>query len=205
MLSVDATLYPAPRIKLYTRCLFHGQRNFASWRKHLTLDDAISLNKDFEATCQELWESMAESQEWAKSQPESGPQYCLILYDLSVSPAHSSSPAAALLQPDISSKLYIMCQEIPREDSFLARKILDHCRLARSAPILRTFSELHLATNFICEIGLASRKEGIETSIYINPTVFSREDWMEDNLSFMSKYRIRPGHDGDETRNRVLH
>lgn len=54
-------------------------------------------------------------------------------------------------------------------------------------------------------IGLASRKEGIETSIYINPTVFSREDWMEDNLSFMSKYRIRPGHDGDETRNRVLH
>lgn len=147
MLSVDATTFPASRIKIYTRCLFNGKKkSFTEWERHLNLDGAITYPEEFRSTACNLWTSLATNpEEWIQTRPEAGPKYCLILYELTAS---SSSPnttnEGSDLKRKLSSKLYIMCQEIPRKDSVIAEQLLRHCPLAARAEILRYWRELFL-------------------------------------------------------------
>lgn len=83
MLSIDATAFPAPRIKIYARCRFNGQKNFDAWGKHLCLSESITCPADFLSTCRDLWTSLTtNTDEWTKSRPEAEPESCLILYEL---------------------------------------------------------------------------------------------------------------------------
>lgn len=147
MLSIDATQYPSPRIKFYTRCLFPKSNTFDAFESHLTLDGQIDLSQDFLSTCRNLWMSLATTpKEW---RPEvTGPKYCLLLYEIS---GTSSVSAEEQTRSDISSKLYIMCQEIPRRDSFIAEQILKHCRVVDNAPLLRSFALQKSPSAFITE------------------------------------------------------
>ena len=122
MLSIDATSFPAPRIKLYMRCLFNGKKAFDEWERHLNLDGAIAYSEEYRLTARNLWTSLATNPvEWIQTRPDAGPKYCMILYELTAS---SSSPCTTnegcALTRNLSSKLYIMCQEIPRKDSVIA-------------------------------------------------------------------------------------
>ena len=123
LLSIDATQYPSPRVKIYVRCLFAKSEAFDTWKSHLTLNDEIKLSTDFISTCENLWTSLTSSPDESTSRARSGPKYCLTLYEISGS--------------SLSSKLYIMCQEIPRPDSFVAQQLLAHCRAAQQAPLLK--------------------------------------------------------------------
>ncbi|KJK65658.1 aromatic prenyltransferases PTases of the DMATS/CymD familiy [Aspergillus parasiticus SU-1] len=192
MLSVDATSFPAPRIKIYTRCLFNEKKSFDEWEQHLNLDGAISYSHDFRTTACNLWTSLATNPEgWKQSRPKAGPKYCLVLYELTAS-SHSASTTTERydLKSKLSSKLYIMCQEIPRKDSIIAKELLRHCQLAAKADILRTLADASAPTNFISEIGLAPREQGTEMSVYLNPSFFSRSTWEVAEDDYMTKCRI---------------
>ncbi|KAI9923481.1 hypothetical protein MW887_008643 [Aspergillus wentii] len=189
MLSLDATQFPAPRIKIYTRSLFDKTAAFDDWERHLNLGGVVSYPDDFRATSSDLWTSLAENpREWAESRPNAGPKHNLVLYELTTS-SPSSSGEKGDLGRKLSCKPYIMCQEIPRPDSFIAKQLLRHCKLAAHASILKAFAEASQPTNFISEIGLAPRTEGTEVSIYLNPAFFSRQAWGVAGDGYMTKHQ----------------
>ncbi|OQD87017.1 hypothetical protein PENANT_c006G08969 [Penicillium antarcticum] len=152
MLSVDATTFPASRIKIYARCLFNERRSFDDWERHLNLDGAITYPEDFRSTACNLWTSLATSpEEWIHTRPEAGPKNCLILYEMTTSSLPSAMDKSYDLKRNLSSKLYIMCHEIPRRDSVVAKQLLRHCPLAAHAEILQHFADTSSPTNFISE------------------------------------------------------
>jgi DMATS type aromatic prenyltransferase len=138
MLSVDATTFPASRIKIYARCLFNGKKSFNEWERHLNIDGAISYPEDFRSTACNLWTSLTTNPEgWIQNRPEAGPRNCLILYELTGSSSPNTMSEGCDSKGKLSSKLYIMCQEIPRKDSVIAKQLMCHCPLAARAEILR--------------------------------------------------------------------
>ncbi|KJK67578.1 Tryptophan dimethylallyltransferase [Aspergillus parasiticus SU-1] len=187
MISIDATAFPAPRIKVYVNCRFQGDRDFDSWEHHLRFNDSVACPEDFRSTCRDLWNSLTTNPpEWDQTRPDAGPKSCLLLYELT----GSSTNAADEQRQKLSSKLYIMCQEIPLPDSVIATQLLRHCELAADADILKFFAAGRKPTNFISEIGLAPRKEGNEVSIYLNPSYFARKSWDVAEDGYMAKPRI---------------
>lgn len=134
MISIDATAFPAPRIKVYVNCRFQGERNFDSWEHHLRFNDSVACPEDFRSTCRDLWNSLTTNPpEWAQTRPDAGPRSCLLLYELTASSAKTTDEQ----RQKLSSKLYIMCQEIPLPDSVIATQLLRHCELAGDADILK--------------------------------------------------------------------
>ncbi|KAK2755036.1 hypothetical protein FQN54_006564 [Arachnomyces sp. PD_36] len=143
MLSIDATAFPAPRIKIYVRCRFQGERNFEAWEQHLHVDGSVTCPDDFRSNCRDIWTSLATSPEYSMHpQPDAGPEYCLILYELTA-PSASTIDEVVKLRQKLSSKLYIMCQEIPLPDSFIAAQLLRHCNLTADSSLLK-YEWLHL-------------------------------------------------------------
>ncbi|KAH8428349.1 uncharacterized protein LDX57_006050 [Aspergillus melleus] len=136
MLSIDTTRYPQWRVKVYVRCIFRETNRFEDLEPHLTLGGAISLSASFRETCNNLWISL--TSQGLDSIPGTGPKYCLLMYDL---PAVSSQK--------MSAKLYVMCQEIPRVDSFVARCLHDSCPVLRDAAIVKEMSQSTDPTAYI--------------------------------------------------------
>ncbi|KAJ5754837.1 hypothetical protein N7533_004380 [Penicillium manginii] len=128
MLSVDATKFPEARVKIYARRIFSGTNDFSDIEPHLSLNDTISLPEAFRDTCKSLWGSLVGPED---SQPGKGPKYCLLLYEIGTK-LSSKSPAEG-----VSAKLYIMCQEIPRVDSFLARRLYQNCAVLQDAELIK--------------------------------------------------------------------
>ncbi|KAA8894295.1 dimethylallyl tryptophan synthase [Sphaerosporella brunnea] len=161
MVSIDATRWPAPRVKFYTRCVFAESNNgFGVIRPHLTLDGKLSLESDFENTCERLWEGLVQKEGEKRS------KYCMLLWDIGV-------------EGTVGSKLYIMCQEIPRTDVVVAGKVLECCRASAGAGLLEAFAAKDTPSAFIGEIGLAPRGAETEVSIYASPCWFSKDLWKE--------------------------
>jgi DMATS type aromatic prenyltransferase len=131
MLSVDATKHPSPRLKLYIQCLFRESTGFNTFESHLSLGGKLELSSDFASTCRNLETSLTTGLKGKYTQQGVGPRYCLLLYELSSAP--SSAPGKV---DGLSSKLYIMGQEIPRRDSFIAQQLLDHCPLINQARLM---------------------------------------------------------------------
>jgi DMATS type aromatic prenyltransferase len=131
MLSVDATKHPSPRLKVYIQCLFHESFAFDTFESHLSLGGILEPASDFVSTCRNLWTSLTTGLKDKYSQQGVGPRYCLLLYEISSAPLSASGKVNGL-----SSKLYIMGQEVPRRDSFIAQRLLDHCPLINSAPLM---------------------------------------------------------------------
>lgn len=150
MISIDATQHPSPRIKFYTRCLVPKSSTSDASKPHLTLDGQLNLSEDFLSTCRNLWTSPATSPpEWSSSRRErTGPKYCCLLYEISGASSASSEDQTS---SEVSSKLYIMCPEVPRRDSFIAQLILHPYLVVHSAPLLRSFAAQASPTAFISE------------------------------------------------------
>jgi DMATS type aromatic prenyltransferase len=174
MISVDATQFPTPRVKLYVRCLLGDSLDFSAIEPHLTLQGKLVPAPHFLSVCRNLWTALT-SQACEKSLAPP-PKYCMILYEFTGG--------------SISSKLYIMCQEIPRSDSFIASKLLSNCPAMKDAAILNRMVKHSKPTAYINEIGLASRKDETEVSIYLNPCIFSRKEWEEAQDGLLLKQRI---------------
>ncbi|KAF8542585.1 dimethylallyl tryptophan synthase [Trichophaea hybrida] len=173
MLSIDATRWPAPRVKIYTRCVFPGSGNdFENIQPHLTLGGHVALESDFESTARALWEGLVQREGQRMS------KYCLLLWDVGT-------------EGTIDSKLYVMCQEIPRRDAVVAGQVLECCRIARGAGLLEAFAKKDNPSAFISEIGLAPRGAKTEVSVYASPCWFSRRLWKdrEDVQVLMEKIR----------------
>ena len=176
ILSVDATKYPVPRVKLYIRCLLHGKRlDFASQiLPHLTLNGKIAIDEDFKQTCDALWTGLL------RSIPPSAakPRYVLLLYDM----------AGAQL----TSKLYIMCQDVPLSDAVIAKVLLESCSTMKNSAMLTWLAQQQRSTAYINEIGLAPRGKQTEAAIYLNPCYYSKNQWarQEDGSTWMRKKKI---------------
>ncbi|EYE90956.1 uncharacterized protein EURHEDRAFT_518724 [Aspergillus ruber CBS 135680] len=172
---------------IFTAC---GPKNFNAWEEHLNLNGSVACPNDFRSTCRDLWTSLTTNpDEWAKSRPEAGPEFCLILHELtasSFSPSPTANGASGLRQ-SLSSKLYVLCQEIPRPDSFIVAQLLRHCNLAADSSILKVLANAAKPTNFISEISLAPRKDGTELSIYLSPSFFARKNWVAAADGYMAK------------------
>ena len=155
MLSIDATAFPAPRIKIYVRCRFNGQKGFDAWEQHLRFNDSVTCPGEFRSMCRDLWTSLTTNpDEWTMSRPDTGPKYCLILYDLTASCSASSSSSLTAngvneLRQNLSSKLYVMCQEIPRPDSFIIAQLFRHCSLAADSSFLKCVDQLQPTSKFL--------------------------------------------------------
>lgn len=168
MLSVDATRHPFPRVKFYTRCVLSASTDFDAFESHLSLGGKVTLPEHFVSTCRDLWRSLIASPRGADSDK---PAYCLLFYEIGAATANEAI--------GLSSKLYIMCGEIPRRDSFIARQLLDHCRILDGAPLLQAFADHADPTAFVAEIGLAPRKDNTEVAVYLNPSCFSSHSWAD--------------------------
>ncbi|KAJ5643141.1 uncharacterized protein N7484_005648 [Penicillium longicatenatum] len=128
MLSVDATKFPEPRVKVYARRIFSGTNDFSDIEPHLSLNGTIPLPGAFRDTCKGLWGSLIGAED---SQPGKGPKYCLLLYEIGTG-SSSKSPAE-----EVSAKLYVMCQEIPRVDSFVAQCLYQNCDVLQDADLIK--------------------------------------------------------------------
>ncbi|PLB54908.1 hypothetical protein P170DRAFT_505554 [Aspergillus steynii IBT 23096] len=182
MLSIDTTRYPQWRVKVYVRCIFHNTNRFEYLEPHLTLGGAISPPESFQETCRSSWTSLTSQDR--DDVPGIGPKYCLLMYDL---------PAGAMQK--MSAKLYVMCQEIPRVDSFIARCLYDSCTVLQSAEIIKEMSQSSDPTAYICEIGLAPRDIDTEVSIYCSPSYSAQWSWrdkIEANGYMKKKRRVIP-------------
>lgn len=126
MLSINATKYLTPRVKLYIRQSFVKSSSFSEIEPHLTLGGRIPIAERFRQDCERLWNSLLEAEHSGR-----GPSYCLLLYDL---PTGAPGEAA---EKNVSAKLYIMCQEIPRADSFVAQKLYDNCPVLEDAELVK--------------------------------------------------------------------
>jgi DMATS type aromatic prenyltransferase len=155
MLSVDATKHPSPRLKVYIQCLFRESTAFDTIESHLTLGGRLEPSSDFVSTCRNVWTSLTTDLK-GEHMPQpgvAGPRYCLILYEISSAPS-SAAPASGIVD-GLSSKLYIMGQEIPRRDSFIAQKLLDHCPLINCSPLM-TWVHCALSTAILTDSRLYS-------------------------------------------------
>jgi Tryptophan dimethylallyltransferase len=178
MLSVDATKYPTPRIKLYVRCFLQADTlDFSYIVPYLTLNGKLALDPDFEQTCRRLWTCLI------RSVPASAPKpkYVLVLYDFA--------------STEVSSKLYIMCQELPLSDAVIATALLGSCEAMKGSLLLARLAHQENATAYINEIGLAPRAETTEAAIYLNPCFLSSKKWRDkerggDQGRWMEKKRI---------------
>lgn len=168
MLSVDATRHPFPRVKFYTRCVLSTSKDSDAFESHLSLGGKVTLPEHFVSTCRDVWRSLIASPRGADSDK---PAYCLLFYEIGA--------AAATETIGLSSKLYIMCGEIPRRDSFIASQLLDHCRILDGAPLLQAFADHADPTAFVAEIGLAPKKDDTEVAVYLNPSCFSSHSWVD--------------------------
>jgi hypothetical protein len=137
MLSIDATRLPNPRVKFYTRCVFSDSTEFKDFRKHMRSKHRGNPVSHYYSTCEKLWNSLGNTTEGLdpKLIPPR-PKYCLFMDELG---------------RYNSSKLYIMCQEIPFRDSHIAEKILKHCPVVGESPLLHAFTKLKEATAYITE------------------------------------------------------
>ncbi|KAF9883904.1 hypothetical protein FE257_002698 [Aspergillus nanangensis] len=142
MLSIDATKYPVPRVKVYARRIFLKSNTFSDIEPHLSLGGSIPLPGPFRQTCERLWSSLVGPED---SLPGNGPKYTLVLYDIPTG-APGETPGK-----DASAKLYIMCQEIPHVDSFVARKLYDNCPVLQDAELVKELAASSEPTAFICE------------------------------------------------------
>ncbi|KAJ5372100.1 hypothetical protein N7517_004106 [Penicillium concentricum] len=141
MLSIDATKYPVPRVKVYARRIFIDSNKFSDIEPHLSLGGSIPLPEPFRRACERLWSSLVGPED---SVPGKGPKYSLLLYDIPTgAPGEESGK--------VSAKLYIMCQEIPRVDSFVARKLYDNCPLLQDSELIKELAANSEPTAFICE------------------------------------------------------
>jgi DMATS type aromatic prenyltransferase len=128
MLSIDATKYPVPRVKVYARRIFLTSNKFSDIEPHLSLGGRIPLPGPFRQACERLWTSLVGPED---SVPGKGPKYSLVLYDIPTG-APGEAPGK-----EVSAKLYIMCQEIPRVDSFIARKLYHNCPLLQDSELIK--------------------------------------------------------------------
>lgn len=128
MVSIDATRYPTPRVKVYVRRLFVASNTFQDIEPHLSLGGQIPLSETFRQNCERLWGSLVGPED---AVPGIGPKYTLLLYDLP-----TGAPSESL-DKEVSAKLYIMCQEIPRVDSFVAQKLYQDCPVLQDAELVK--------------------------------------------------------------------
>ncbi|PGH02248.1 hypothetical protein AJ79_07697 [Helicocarpus griseus UAMH5409] len=170
MLSTDATKHPLPRVKVYARRIFVDSNTFSDIEPHLSLGGSIPLAGPFRQTCERLWGSLLGQED---SVPAKGPKYSLVLYDIPTG-APGEAPGK-----EVSAKLYIMCQEIPRVDSFVARKLYDSCPVLQVAELIKELAASSEPTAFICEVGLAAGKDETEVTVYCSPCWWSRKTWKD--------------------------
>jgi DMATS type aromatic prenyltransferase len=156
MLSVDATRYPAPRIKLYSRCHFDSHASFAAVEPHLSLAGAVPLPPRSHYTT--LW---ARLQARYRLETPSQPRYCMVVHDM--------RPPAQL-----RSKLYWFAHQMPYRDALIVNDFL--ADVAQPTALLRR--QLHAGhmsddSTFIREIGVAQRGATLDIAAYISPALFS--------------------------------
>ena len=126
MLSLDATKYPFPRLKLYSRCYFRNDEPFDTIQSHLNLNNAIALPANFLHKCRALWSCLLEN--YRGNEPQS-PQdqaqqkyskYCMVLHEI--------SPTSLTEGTDVDSclkcKLYLFCKQVPGHDVFVVKELL---------------------------------------------------------------------------------
>ncbi|KAL3472466.1 hypothetical protein BJX99DRAFT_235403 [Aspergillus californicus] len=58
MLSIDATKFPMPRVKVHARRVFSNTDKFSDIEPHLSLGGTIPLSQSFRRTCNNLWGSL---------------------------------------------------------------------------------------------------------------------------------------------------
>jgi DMATS type aromatic prenyltransferase len=160
MLSIDATRYPAPRIKLYSRCYFDPHASFAdAVERHLTLDGAVLLPPPCHYAT--LWTRL-QTHYRLEDGPASQQRYCLLAHDM-------------LPDTPLATKLYWFAQEIPGGDGVMINDLL--ADFAQPAAFLqRQLDAGHFSqdSDFIMEIGMAQRDDGaFDIAAYISPALFS--------------------------------
>lgn len=122
MLCLDATKYPFPRVKIYTRCYFKEDEPFDNLKAHLTLQGAIRLPVHFLDKCASLWSCLLENyKQNASPTPQKQPdsKYCMIVHE--ISPTSKEQPVA---DGKLASKLYLFCDKIPGHDAFVTQELL---------------------------------------------------------------------------------
>ena len=155
MLCIDATRYPAPRIKLYSRCYFDSHTSFATIEPHLTMDGAVPLPpRSHYAT---LW---ANIQAKYRLDPHPQSRYCMVVYDI--------------LPLQLRSKLYWFAHQMPCRDGAIVKHVL--ADFAQPTALLRNQVEAgHMSddTTFIREIGVAHQGDAFDIATYVSPALFS--------------------------------
>lgn len=155
MLSIDASHYPAPRIKLYSRCYFNSHASFSAIEVLLTMGGAIPLPPHSHYAT--LW---ARLQARYRSDPQPQSRYCMVVYDI--------------LPLQLRSKLYWFAHQMPCGDGLVINDIL--ADFAQPTDLLRRqlrAGHLSEESNFIREIGLAQRDGAFDVATYISPALFS--------------------------------
>ncbi|EMD88371.1 hypothetical protein COCC4DRAFT_75592 [Bipolaris maydis ATCC 48331] len=153
MLSIDATRYPAARIKLYSRCYFDSHASFAdAVEPHLSLDGAVPLPLPCHYAT--LW---ARLQAQYQHQPQHQ-RYCLL--------AHDMLPGTTL-----TTKLYWFADQMPAGDALIINDLV-----ADFAPphafMKRQLDAGHFWHNsaYIREIGMGQRKDASHHAHLSEPT-----------------------------------
>jgi DMATS type aromatic prenyltransferase len=155
MLSIDASRYPAPRIKLYSRCYFSSHASFSAVEPHLTLDGAVPLPPHSHYAT--LWTRL-QARYRSDSRPQS--RYCMVVHDM--------------LALKLRSKLYWFAHQMPCRDASIISDVL--ADFAQPTELLRRqlrAGQLSEESNFIREIGLAQRDGAFDIATYISPALFS--------------------------------
>lgn len=121
MLSCDATRYPFPRVKIYTRCYFASDESFDVIEAHLTLRGAICLQPRSRDQYAALWACLMDNYRLHThdAQRQKHQRYCMIAYDIFPAPDGDDGPNSGL-----ASKLYLFCDQMPGHDAFVARELL---------------------------------------------------------------------------------
>ncbi|PSN70282.1 hypothetical protein BS50DRAFT_571558 [Corynespora cassiicola Philippines] len=177
MLSIDATRYPSPRLKLYSRCHFSADAPFAAVGDALSLGGAIPQPPYSRSHYARLWAGV---RDWYRQLPQLDlPQqrYCMVVHDMHdihnihcIRHIDQVKPIAGML----TSKLYWFCHQLPGRDA----RVIDHLLADFSEPAAffqRQIQDGHFssASSFIREIGLAQREDQVEVAAYVSPALFS--------------------------------
>jgi DMATS type aromatic prenyltransferase len=155
MLCIDATRYPTPRIKLYSRCHFDSHASFAAVEPHLTLGGAVPLPPHSHYAT--MWARL-QARYRVDSRPRS--RYCMVVHDM--------------LPLQLRSKLYWLTHQMPCRDALIINDFL--ADFAQPTTLLRR--QLHAGhlsddSTFIKEIGLTQRDGAFDIAAYISPALFS--------------------------------
>lgn len=129
MLSVDASRYPFPRVKIYTRCYLAADESFDVIEAHLSLRGGIQPPRDQYAA---LWACVQEKCRLHAQRQ----RYCIIAHDIFPAPHGHDG-----LDSGITSKLYLLCDQIPGHDGFVTRELL--ARFPASAKFFRRCVPFH--------------------------------------------------------------